>query len=173
MDSRGAVDLLRNATPDDVRQFHNKSDVDSGVLAQHHTLGPKSYQAAAGDHKHDTQPAVDFAPNVRNNDNTALAHGLLVCKFKVVAGVCYWKNHFNVLAASGLVTFTLPVATDFAAYGDLVGVGRENSLTGNMLQVFRQSGTNNAVVFTYNNGVGFAAGTQLILNGSYIVDQVA
>ena len=36
----------------EVADFHNKSDVDSGDLAQHHTLGKKSYQAAPGDHQH-------------------------------------------------------------------------------------------------------------------------
>lgn len=39
--------------PDQVNSFHSRSDVDSGWQAQHHTLGIKHDQAAAGDHKHD------------------------------------------------------------------------------------------------------------------------
>ena len=39
--------------PDQVNKFHDRSDVDSGWHAQHHTLGVKHDQAAAGDHKHD------------------------------------------------------------------------------------------------------------------------
>lgn len=36
-----------------VNKFHEKSDVDSSQEAQHHTLGNKHDQAAAGDHTHD------------------------------------------------------------------------------------------------------------------------
>lgn len=35
-----------------VAEFHKKSDLDSGQEAQHHTLGSKHDQAAAGDHSH-------------------------------------------------------------------------------------------------------------------------
>lgn len=36
----------------EVLDFHNSSDVDSGALAQHHTLGKGAMQAAPGDHTH-------------------------------------------------------------------------------------------------------------------------
>lgn len=36
-----------------VSKFHEKSDVDSGSSAQHHTLGPGIDQAAPGSHTHD------------------------------------------------------------------------------------------------------------------------
>jgi hypothetical protein len=35
-----------------VKSFHDKSDLDSSQGAQHHTLGSKHDQAAAGDHNH-------------------------------------------------------------------------------------------------------------------------
>ena len=35
-----------------VNKFHEKSDVDSGQEAQHHSLGTKHDQAASGDHTH-------------------------------------------------------------------------------------------------------------------------
>lgn len=41
------------ANPREVNAFHNSSDVDSSVNAQHHTLGIKHNQASAGDHIHD------------------------------------------------------------------------------------------------------------------------
>lgn len=43
------------ATPEprEVNLFHSRSDVDSGTSAQHHTIGVKHNQAAAGDHNHD------------------------------------------------------------------------------------------------------------------------
>lgn len=36
----------------DVTKFHNNSDVDSAVTAQHHTLGIQHNQASPGDHMH-------------------------------------------------------------------------------------------------------------------------
>jgi hypothetical protein len=39
--------------PQEVNNFHARSDVDSGDAAQHHTLGTKHNQASPGDHKHD------------------------------------------------------------------------------------------------------------------------
>lgn len=39
--------------PREVALMHNRSDVDSSTLAQHHTLGVKHTQAAPGDHVHD------------------------------------------------------------------------------------------------------------------------
>jgi hypothetical protein len=41
--------------PKDVNAVHARSDVDTGWQAQHHSLGVKHNQAAAGDHKHDGQ----------------------------------------------------------------------------------------------------------------------
>jgi len=35
-----------------VKAFHERSDVDSSQTAQHHSLGSKHDQAAAGDHNH-------------------------------------------------------------------------------------------------------------------------
>ena len=39
--------------PDEVQNFHARSDIDSSQLAQHHSLGIKHDQASPGDHKHD------------------------------------------------------------------------------------------------------------------------
>lgn len=41
------------ATPDEVEEFHQNSDLDSRLEAQHHTLGAGPTQAAPGDHLHD------------------------------------------------------------------------------------------------------------------------
>lgn len=42
-----------NPSPQEVRDFHTRSDADSATTAQHHTLGTKRNQATAGDHIHD------------------------------------------------------------------------------------------------------------------------
>ena len=39
--------------PRDVSMFHTRSDVDSAITSQHHTLGIKHTQASPGDHVHD------------------------------------------------------------------------------------------------------------------------
>jgi hypothetical protein len=40
------------STPEEVNEFHLNSDRDSSMLAQHHTLGLKPYQASPGNHTH-------------------------------------------------------------------------------------------------------------------------
>lgn len=44
---------VSSLSPDDVERMHEKDDVDVRAESHHHTLGPKSTQAAAGDHDHD------------------------------------------------------------------------------------------------------------------------
>lgn len=44
---------VKGATPDEVRDFHKRSDSDSAPTAMHHTLGTKRNQASYGDHTHD------------------------------------------------------------------------------------------------------------------------
>jgi len=39
--------------PREVNLFHSRSDVDSSWESQHHTIGIKHDQSAAGDHNHD------------------------------------------------------------------------------------------------------------------------
>lgn len=39
--------------PREVNSFHDRSDVDSGPNAQHHTIGISRNQASPGDHQHD------------------------------------------------------------------------------------------------------------------------
>lgn len=43
----------KSPPPKEVNEFHARSDVDSSQTAQHHTIGIKHDQAAAGDHNHD------------------------------------------------------------------------------------------------------------------------
>lgn len=41
-----------SVSPEEVKSFHAKSDVDASILAHHHTLGAQRNQAASGDHNH-------------------------------------------------------------------------------------------------------------------------
>lgn len=55
-DPFGAIKSEKGAgtvSPSVVKAFHARSDVDSSQQAQHHTLGNKHDQSAAGDHNHD------------------------------------------------------------------------------------------------------------------------
>lgn len=40
-------------SPSEVRDFHQKSDVDAATTAHHHTIGTRRTQACSGDHIHD------------------------------------------------------------------------------------------------------------------------
>lgn len=164
-------------SPNVVNRFHANDDCDSSFYAHHHTIGTKPNQAAAGNHLHDDKyvplggNAVEWDPNIRNLNDTALAHSLLLCRFKVVDGICHWKIVVNILANGAFVKFNLPVLTDFVGFEEIVGTGRENAATGQTLQVIRQSGAFlNAIVYTYNNLNTAVNGWQLVLGGSYIVD---
>ena len=42
-----------NPSPQEVRAFHTKSDVDATTTSHHHTLGTRRTQSAYGDHTHD------------------------------------------------------------------------------------------------------------------------
>lgn len=67
---------------------------------------------------------------------------------------------------AGSLTFTLPFT---AAAFQWVGAGRENALTGNMLQVIVLSGATSAVVLTYNGAYPGGTGNQIIASIDYFV----
>lgn len=85
---------LKSPPAMEVNIFHKHSDVDSGPMAQHHTLGNKANQAAPGNHTHDgaTSPVLegqakldDLADEVvtgSKEDGTALAN-LLAIFFRI------------------------------------------------------------------------------------------
>lgn len=59
------VDLTKRDTPPDaeaVAHLHTNADTDTRAEAIHHTLGPSSSQATAGNHRHrggDSSPLLD------------------------------------------------------------------------------------------------------------------
>lgn len=50
---RIVAEMLANAAPRIVNEFHSKSDRDGASTAQHHTLGVDANQASPGNHTHD------------------------------------------------------------------------------------------------------------------------
>lgn len=52
------------ADPREVNAFHASSDLDSGVNAQHHTLGIKHTQGSPGDHVHDGSSSRKVGANM-------------------------------------------------------------------------------------------------------------
>lgn len=63
--------------PEIVNKFHERSDVDSSSLAQHHTLGVKHDQASPGDHTHNGEGSLFLMEGVTitgsKGGNVALA----------------------------------------------------------------------------------------------------
>lgn len=165
--------LIESHSPSEVAALHQNSDVDSGELAYHHTLGPRGYQAAPGNHKHNQSPAGDWAPNVRNFNDAALAHALQLAKFKINDGVCHWWLNVTINANGvNFVKFDLPSPVNpVSTFGGIqypVGYGRENTL-GNMCQVLRHV-SGSAAVILYNNGNTAVNTYVLLLSGSYLTE---
>jgi hypothetical protein len=51
-------------TSGEVTRAHTNSDVDSSIVAQHHTLGIQHTQASPGDHKHDNKSSKKIGVGV-------------------------------------------------------------------------------------------------------------
>jgi hypothetical protein len=75
--------------PREVNLFHTRSDVDSSKISQHHTLGVKNTQAAAGDHVHDGQNSRKIGQGlglnvVSSGTDTATIDSLLVQLHRII-----------------------------------------------------------------------------------------
>lgn len=69
--------MTQPTSPTEVANLHRQSDVDSGPLAQHHTLGPASGKAAAGDHDHDgrnSKVLTAYAIGAHSHDGTDVSN---------------------------------------------------------------------------------------------------
>jgi len=75
-------------------------------------------------------------------------------------------NISNNGTGAGSISFTLPFT---AGSGQWVGAGRENALTGNMLQNIVFSGGTTCVVLTYNGAYPGGTGSQIIASIDYFV----
>ena len=54
---------------DEVNRFHDNDDVDGSAFAHHHTLGSRSTQAAAGNHRHDGTDSAALFSNLHDYYN--------------------------------------------------------------------------------------------------------
>jgi hypothetical protein len=74
--------------PEEVNRFHERSDVDSSALAQHHTLGVKHDQASPGDHNHNGEGSLFLMDGITitgsKGGNAALAD--LITKLAAALG---------------------------------------------------------------------------------------
>jgi len=61
-----------NPTPAEVKAFHDRSDRDSGIAAEHHTLGAKRGQSSPGDHIHDGKGCRRLTAPFLENTNVTL-----------------------------------------------------------------------------------------------------
>src|SRR5882724_3187234 len=68
----------------DVNKFHNNSDSDSAITAQHHTLGIDHNQSSPGDHKHD------------GHSSKRIGKGLNL-SFPVTAGAAYTQAQIQAI----------------------------------------------------------------------------
>ncbi len=71
------------------------------------------------------------------------------------------------LTAVGGATGTLAVSIPIASVVSTVGAGRENAVTGSMLQLLLSNTGTNFIIFIYNNGATLVAGYQIIGGATY------
>lgn len=158
----------------DFEQAHTNSDTDVDRNAMHHTLGTGPTQAAAGNHNHDgryLKPSnrVRFYPPVTGSGNGESC--------EVSFNQCYYVDNngvvdmwFNLIISSVAgVTGTMVIGNlPFTASETAIAVGRENAMTGAMLQGVVNAGTNWIPLFTYNNGFVLTGGYSILLNVRYL-----
>ncbi len=151
---------------------HITSDMDDSRDALHHTLGPAATQAAPGNHTTHGQTTAIWTPNVRNSNDSALAHTLNMCSYRRVDNVCFWEMIVTINAAGvSMVRFSLPLFGTVPPSRAVAGWGREDALTGVMVFVGREDAVQ-AMVFRYDNGATAVNGYRLTLAGHYILDGV-
>lgn len=72
----------------EVSKFHTNADVDSKRTGMHHTLGPRNFQAAPGDHTHNGGDSVQLMSDIvitgAKGGNAALAD--LITKLAAALG---------------------------------------------------------------------------------------
>lgn len=106
---KGVAFKTVSAVTNEVSNFHNKSDVDSGSLAQHHTLGGGVNQAAPGNHGNvlgDMKQSFQTA----NHRNWLLLNGQAVSRTTWSKLFAMWGTTYG--AGDGSTTFNLPDVRD-------------------------------------------------------------
>lgn len=83
--------------------------------------------------------------------------------------VCFWATATITTVGTGTATILgLPFATASTNGGGLVFAGRENSVSGKMLQGFNAPGNSTMTITDYSNGSAAATGASEVMSGCYI-----
>jgi len=106
--------------PSQINAMHANSDVDSSQQAQHHTIGPRHNQSAAGDHVHDGvgSKALGIWKNYTiawscvSGTQPSLGNGLLAGRYMQLGGAVFGRITFaagsTTTFGSGSWQFTMP-----------------------------------------------------------------
>lgn len=80
---------LANLSSEDVEKLHTNSDADVRRESQHHTLGPRTTQAAAGDHKHDGSDSALLLTGLTisgsRSNSTSILPSIIACLVRLGA----------------------------------------------------------------------------------------
>lgn len=169
----------------EVDDFHKRSDVDEGPLAQHHTIGPGPYQAAPGNHRHgDSTPYGEFNALKAKVDQLPTPISSLIVESELATALLPYRLHgsYSVRTVLGTsVNLTTAVATTLfsfnltnpRSYSIKVLITPTLSLQSNTATVdtFEGAVTLNGVLEAalIRASYGAASGTLLPVGGSYVL----
>lgn len=177
------------------------TDVDSGITAIHHTLGPEAFQASPGSHRHDgtdshkislsdLDPASDtiYVPLGGTDTTQPIFAGdpLITGSYTIFGNLCHFQidvDFDNITSfGAGQYYLTLPFPADHSflvrdgCLHDISG-NDQYSISGhvdagsNMLKLYSTASNGRDVPFTYNVPVTLDVADNFHIAGVYHVQQ--
>jgi len=175
------------------------TDVDSGITAIHHTLGPEAFQASPGSHRHDgtdshkirlsdLDPASDtiYVPlgGTDGTQPTFTGDPLIAGSYTIFGNLCHFQidvDFDNITSfGSGQYYLTLPFAADHAflvrdgclhdiSGSDQYAISGHVDAGSNLLKLYSTASNGRDVPFTYNVPVTLDVADNFHIAGVYHV----
>lgn len=177
------------------------TDVDSGITAIHHTLGPEAFQASPGSHRHDgtdshkislsdLDPASDtiYVPLGGTDTTQPIFAGdpLITGSYTIFGNLCHFQidvDFDNITSfGAGQYYLTLPFPADHAflvrdgclhdiSGNDQYAISGHVDAGSNMLKLYSTASNGRDVPFTYNVPVTLDVADNFHIAGVYHVQQ--
>lgn len=110
-----------------------------------------------------------YAPSVSATSGTYTSASATGAYSKTGKLVCFWINATITTVGTGTSTIvTLPFASATTSGGTQIFAGRENAVSGKMLQGVNLTNSSNVTIFDYSNLSAAANGAQEQISGCYI-----
>jgi hypothetical protein len=111
---------------------------------------------------------TSYTPTITVGAGTITTLGTVAGRYKTIGKTLFWSASVaittNGTAATSL-SISLPAGMTVNASGDCIVAGREQLVSGSMLQGRAAAGTTSVLVLTYNNAYPGASGCRIIVSG--------